>query len=76
MFQINKFLFGEYSSNVSYSYRLNYDYNRKEIFVNWNNLWLSYVKDIEDKIFNEAYDDYYILKLDIKSFYDEINQIF
>lgn len=76
MFQINKFLYGEYSSNGTYSYRLNYDFNNKDIFINWNKLWLSYVKDIEDKIFNEAYDDYYILKLDIKSFYNEINQIF
>ena len=76
LFEINKVLYGEYSSSNSYSYRLNYDFRKNDIFVNWNSLWLNYVKDIEDKIFNEAYNDYYILKLDIKSFYDEINQVF
>ncbi|MFY0782898.1 reverse transcriptase domain-containing protein [Peribacillus simplex] len=76
MYEINKVLYGEYASSNAYSYRLNYDYKENDIFVNWNSLWLNYVKDIEDKILNEAYDDYYVLKLDIKSFYDEINQIF
>ncbi|WP_057776274.1 TOTE conflict system archaeo-eukaryotic primase domain-containing protein [Cytobacillus dafuensis] len=76
MFEINKILYGEFSSSNSYSYRLNYDFKKNDIFVNWNTLWLNYVKDIEDKILNEAYDNYYILKLDIKSFYEEINQVF
>lgn len=76
MYEINRVLYGEYCSSNSYSYRINYDYNKNDIFVNWNNLWLKYVKDIEDKILNAAYDNYYILKLDIKSFYDEINQVF
>lgn len=76
MYEINRVLYGEYSSSNSYSYRLNYDYRINDIFVNWNNLWLRYVKDIEDKILNDAYDHHYVLKLDIKSFYDEINQVF
>ncbi|MFA9557926.1 hypothetical protein ACERII_11520, partial [Evansella sp. AB-rgal1] len=46
MFEINKILYGQYSSN-SYSYRLNYDMNKNDIFINWNSLWLKYVKDIE-----------------------------
>ncbi|MED4531871.1 reverse transcriptase domain-containing protein [Metabacillus fastidiosus] len=76
MYEINKILYGEYASSNSYSYRLNYDYKENDIFVNWNNLWLNYVKNIEDKILNDAYDDYYVLKLDIKSFYGQINQIY
>ncbi|WP_148359071.1 reverse transcriptase domain-containing protein [Peribacillus simplex] len=76
IYEINKVLYGEYASSSSYSYRLNYSYKQNDIFVNWNTLWLNYVKDIEDKILNDAYDDYYVLKLDIKSFYEEINQTF
>lgn len=76
MYEINKVLYGEYSSTNSYSYKLNYDFRNNDIFFNWNRMWLMYVKDIEDKIFNEAYNDYYILKLDIRGFYDSINRIF
>ncbi|ALC84544.1 hypothetical protein AM499_00930 [Bacillus sp. FJAT-22090] len=76
MYEINKILYGEYSSTNSYSYKLNYDFRYNDIFVNWNRMWLMYVKEIEDKIFNEAYNDYYILKLDIRGFYDSINRIF
>ncbi|MFF3099967.1 reverse transcriptase domain-containing protein [Viridibacillus arvi] len=76
MYEINKILYGEYSTTSSYSYKLNYDFRNNDIFINWNRMWLMYVKEIEDKIFNEAYNDYYILKLDIRGFYDSINRIF
>jgi Reverse transcriptase (RNA-dependent DNA polymerase) len=74
MFEINKILYGQYSSS-SYSYRLNYEMSRNDIFINWNSLWLKYVKDIEGKIHSDSYDNYYILKLDISQFYEKIDQI-
>ncbi|PGO98155.1 hypothetical protein CN996_25020 [Bacillus cereus] len=74
MFELNQVLYGQYSTN-SYSYRLNYDLNKNDIFINWNTLWLKYVKNIEDKIYSDSYDNYYILKLDVHKFYEKVNHI-
>ncbi|MDO4535736.1 MAG: RNA-directed DNA polymerase [Clostridium perfringens] len=72
MKEINKMLYGLYS-NSSYSYRLNNNMLSDDIFISWNKLWMKYVRDIEDKIYSKSYDDYYIIKLDLKSFYDHIS---
>ena len=71
MKEINKMLYGLYS-NSSYSYRLNNNMMSDDIFISWNKLWMKYIRDIEDKIYSKSYDDYYIIKLDLKSFYDSI----
>ncbi len=62
-------------SDISYSYRINTN-SSNNIFVNWNSLWLEFVKKIQSFTLHEAYDDYYVIKLDIKSFYDSINLIY
>ncbi|RII35540.1 hypothetical protein D2A34_10210 [Clostridium chromiireducens] len=71
MKEINKMLYGM-SSNSSYSYRLNNDMRVSDIFISWNKLWLKYIKAIQDKIYSKSYDEYYIIKLDLKGFYDNI----
>lgn len=77
MFLIDNVLGGEYTSSYGYSYKLNRDkYKNYKIFESWNYLWMNYKKDIEDKIYDSSYDDYYLLKLDLKNFYDSINHIF
>lgn len=59
-------------SPISYSYRINTELTNN-IFVNWNQLWLDFVKEIRDCITHKGYENHYVIKLDIKSFYDEIN---
>lgn len=62
-------------SKISYSYRLNSS-SQKKIFMDWNALWLDFVKKIQSFTQHEAYENYYVIKLDVKSFYDSINLIF
>ena len=59
-------------SSISYSYRINTN-NNKSIFMNWNNLWMEFVRSIQDITNHDAYKSYYVIKLDIKHFYDSIN---
>lgn len=61
-------------SPMSYSYRINAKPNYK-IFDNWNLLWLDFMKAIHSCADHPAYGKYYVIKMDIKSFYDEINLI-
>ena len=77
MFLIDNILGGEYTNSSSYSYKINrYKYKNYKIFEPWNNLWMNYKKDISDKIYDPSYDNYYLLKLDLRNFYDSINHIF
>lgn len=77
MFIIDDYIKSNCISTNSYSYKLNkFKYKNATIFEPWNTLWMSYQKEISDKIFDEDYNDYYILKLDLKHFYDSINIIF
>ena len=59
-------------SHLSYSYRINSD-SKKTIFMNWNTLWMEFIKAVQSCTNHNAYDKYYVIKLDIKSFYDSIN---
>lgn len=72
-FKLNSFMYSDFSMN-SYGYRLNYS-SQPYIFENWSKSWLEYVHNIESNLNDGSYDDYYLIKLDIKSFYDSINHI-
>lgn len=77
MFLIDEILGGEYTTSSGYSYKLNRNkYKNYKIFESWNYLWMNYKKNIEDKIYDNSYNDYYLIKLDFKGFYDSINHIF
>lgn len=59
-------------SPMSHSYRINAKPNY-HIFDNWNLLWLDFMKAIHSCTDHPAYGKYYVIKMDIKSFYDDIN---
>ncbi len=59
-------------SPISYSYRINTN-SRTNIFMNWNTLWMEFIKAVQSCANHEAYDEYYVIKLDIKSFYNSID---
>ena len=60
----------------SYGYRLNDSYSCGYVFESWLTLWKTFIKNIKDIIEDEesAYDKYFIIKIDLKSYYDNINQ--
>ncbi|PJN67769.1 reverse transcriptase domain-containing protein [Bacillus mycoides] len=72
-FKLNSFMYSDFSMN-SYGYRLNYS-SQPYIFENWSKSWLEYVYNIESNLNDGSYDDYYLIKLDIQSFYDSVNHI-
>lgn len=71
--KMTEFMYGDFSIN-SYAYRLNKS-NNNYIFENWSKAWLDYIYSIEGIINDGSYDDFYLIKLDIKSFYNSINHI-
>ncbi|MBQ4870041.1 RNA-directed DNA polymerase [Priestia megaterium] len=71
--KMTEFMYGDFSIN-SYAYRLNKS-NNNYIFENWSQAWLNYIYSIEGIINDGSYDDFYLIKLDIKSFYNSINHI-
>ncbi|UYY97947.1 RNA-directed DNA polymerase [Peribacillus frigoritolerans] len=71
--KLTDYMYGDFSVN-SYAYRLN-KRNNNYIFENWSKAWLEYVYSIEGIINDGSYDEYYLIKLDIKSFYDSIDHI-
>ncbi|MGR6341496.1 reverse transcriptase domain-containing protein [Priestia megaterium] len=71
--KMTEFMYGDFSIN-SYAYRLNKS-NKNYIFENWNKAWLDYIYSVEGIINDGSYDDFYLIKLDIKSFYNSINHI-
>ena len=62
----------EITTSLSYSYRINNNFSN-QIFIDWNKSWLEYAKDVRECIEHGAYDKYYLIKIDIKGFYDNIN---
>ena len=59
-------------SHLSYSYRISSN-SMKTIFMNWNTLWMEFIKAVQSCTNHNAYDKYYVIKLDIKDFYNSIN---
>ncbi len=60
-------------SSRSYGYRFNSSFRQNNIFEEWLKQWNLYIGELKSLIYNEDFQDYYILKVDIRSFYDSIN---
>lgn len=71
-FSINTLFFSEISNN-SYGYQFSPSLYLNNIFNNWFANWAKYTRKIETVLFNEEYGDYFMIKFDIKSFYDSID---
>lgn len=60
-------------SSHSFGYRFNPSFRQNDIFEYWLKQWNMYIKELKTLIYSEDFKEYYILKLDLKSFYDSIN---
>jgi hypothetical protein len=58
--------------DYSHGYQVNKGFTGGYIFKPWLYLWLKFISNITEAIENKSYKDYYIVKTDIKSFYDNI----
>lgn len=61
-------------SQNSYGYKLNQNFTGGHIFKPWLYQWIEFLSGIADVINNELHTEHYIVKADIKSFYDSIPQ--
>jgi len=71
-FVLHTLYFSEISNN-SYGYQFSPSFYKNNIFNNWFANWATYTRKIETVLFNEEYKDYYVIKFDIKSFYDSVD---
>tara|TARA_R110001592_G_scaffold119760_3_gene323192 strand:+ start:278 stop:5869 length:5592 start_codon:yes stop_codon:yes gene_type:complete len=72
IFVLNNLFYTEIS-NFSYGYELSASFYNDNVFSNWFINWGKFSKNIEQVIFNEEYDNHFLIKIDIKGFYDNIN---
>ena len=66
-------LFYKKFSSRSFGYKFNPSFRHNNIFENWLKQWNMYKRELETLIYSKDFKHYYILKLDIKSYYDTIN---
>jgi len=71
-FLLNTIYYSEISNN-SYGYQFSQSLSQNNLFNNWFINWAKYTKKIETVLFSEEYEDFYLLKIDIKSFYDTVD---
>lgn len=71
-FILNTIYYGEISNN-SFGYEFSNSFYKNNIFNNWFINWAKYTKKIETILFNFEYQEYYLIKLDIKNFYDRVD---
>lgn len=71
-FILNTIYYSEISNN-SYGYQFSQSLYQNNLFNNWFANWAAYTRKIETVLFNEEYKEYFLLKIDIKSFYDKID---
>lgn len=57
----------------SFGYKFNPSFRQNDIFEHWLKQWNMYIKELKTLIYSEDFKEYYILKLDLKSFYNSIN---
>ena len=69
---LNRILYSQISNN-SYGYEFIPSFYNGNIFQNWFVNWIKYTKNIENILFNNEYQDYYLIKIDIKGYYDNID---
>jgi hypothetical protein len=60
------------ADDYSHGYQVNKGFSGGYIFKPWLYLWLKFISNITEAIENKAHKDYYIVKTDIKNFYDNI----
>lgn len=62
-------------SDSSFGYRFSPGFFNNNIFYPWYGKWVQFAKKIEDIVYNStaAFDEYYIIKADVKNFYESIN---
>lgn len=66
------YLFDIQPSNNSYGYRINKGFQKGNIFQPWLYKWIEFTSNISTIISDKEYKDHFIVKTDIKSFYDRI----
>ncbi|RXJ98689.1 hypothetical protein CRV02_13135 [Arcobacter sp. CECT 8989] len=66
-------IFYKNSSSRSYGYRFNPSFRNHEIFENWFKQWNIYISELKTIIYSEDFQEYQILKIDLKSFYDKVD---
>ncbi|PPK94008.1 reverse transcriptase (RNA-dependent DNA polymerase) [Nonlabens xylanidelens] len=71
-FVLNNLFYTEIS-NFSYGYELSPSFYNENIFTNWFVNWGKFSKNIEQVIFNQEFDNHFLIKIDIKGFYDNVN---
>jgi hypothetical protein len=65
-------LFGSEISAHSYGYRFEPSLSHSNLFKPWFPQWIKYTTALSRIIEDDAFDDYWVIKLDIRSFYDQI----
>jgi hypothetical protein len=65
-------LFGTDISPNSYGYRFEPSLSKSNLFKPWFPQWLKYTKALSRIIEDNAFDDYWVTKVDVRSFYDQI----
>ena len=66
-------LFGTDISTHSYGYRFEPSLSKSNLFKPWYPQWLKYTKALSRIIEDNAFDDYWVTKVDVRSFYDQIS---
>jgi len=56
----------------SYGYKFNSSFMQKNIFEPWLYQWKQYIGELKTLIYSDDFKNYYVLKLDLKSYYDRI----
>ncbi|MFT5632575.1 MAG: hypothetical protein ACI9SQ_000281 [Rubritalea sp.] len=66
-------LFGSEVSSHSYGYRFESSLSKANLFKPWFPQWMKYTTALSRIIEDGAYDNYWVVKLDIRSFYDQVS---
>lgn len=72
LYLLNNMFYQDISAN-SYGYRVAPGFYHGNIFSNWFINWGAYSKNIQRILENEEYHGYYMVKVDIRNFYDRID---
>ncbi|WP_433903580.1 reverse transcriptase domain-containing protein [Sphingobacterium puteale] len=72
LFVLNNIFYSEISQN-SFGYRVAPGFYNSNIFSNWFVNWSIFSKNVQQILEGEEFGDYYLVKVDIKSFYDRID---
>lgn len=66
-------LFSKEISNNSFGYQLVPGFANNEVFYHWLRQWKMYTTLLSEIVEDDYYEDYTLLKIDLKSFYDNID---